>query len=140
VGYEFLEHTADVMVEAHGGSLEEAFCFAAKAMFDTMVDLSKVVPKSRVNVEVSASDVEGLLYLWLEELLFRFDVERMVFSEFRFQFIEKEDALIGRGIAEGEPYDPKKHLGKTEVKAVTYEEMLIVKSDRGFKVRFILDI
>jgi SHS2 domain-containing protein len=139
-GYRYLEHTADVMIEAFGASMGVAFSFAAEATFNVMIDLSKVNPTKRVKIEVFAGDMEGLLYSWLEELLFRFYVERMAFSEFKFDLIEVNGGMKGIGEARGEIYDPRKHGRKTEVKAITYSEMLITKTDRGATVRFILDV
>jgi SHS2 domain-containing protein len=40
--FEFLEHTADVYIAAHGQTLEEAFENAALAMFEVMTDTDKV--------------------------------------------------------------------------------------------------
>ena len=48
--------------------------------------------------------------------------------------------MRGTGKAKGGLYDPEKHSRRTEVKAVTYEEMLVTKTSSGFKVRFLLDI
>lgn len=140
MGYRFLEHTADVMIEAYGASTGETFSFAAKAMFDLMFDTSKVAPTQSAKIIVSANDLEGLLYSWLEELLYRFFVDRIAFSEFEFSLVEKKGSMRGIGEARGELYDPKKHSRKTEVKAVTYEEMLVTKTSNGFKARFVLDI
>jgi SHS2 domain-containing protein len=140
LGYTFLEHTADVMIEAYGASIGEAFSFAAKAMSDVMFDTSKVSRTQSVRIRVSAKDLEGLLYQWLEELLYRFNVERIAFSEFEFTLLEKRGVMRGVGEARGEPYNPKRHSRRTEVKAVTYEEMLLTKTSDGFKVRFILDV
>jgi SHS2 domain-containing protein len=140
MGYKFLEHTADIMIEAYGASMGEAFSFAAKAMFEVMFDVSKVAPESIVKVEVMGSDLESLLYSWLEELLFRFDVERMAFSQFRFDISKGGESLRGMGEARGELYDRRKHGARIEVKAITYGEMQIVSSGNEFKVRFVLDI
>ena len=75
MGYRVLEHTADVMIEAYGASIGEAFSLAARAMFDVMVDASSVVPRQSIKINVSANDLEGLLYSWLEELLYWFGVK-----------------------------------------------------------------
>jgi SHS2 domain-containing protein len=140
MGYRFLEHTADVMVEAYGASMGEAFSFAAKAMFEVMFDTTKVSPETIATVSVSAADLESLLYSWLEELLFRFDVDRMAFSQFKFVILENGEKVEGKGEVRGEPYDRAKHGARTEVKAVTYAEMHIMNSESGSKVRFVLDI
>jgi SHS2 domain-containing protein len=140
MGYRFLEHTADVMVEAYGASMGEAFSFAAKAMFEVMFDTTKVAPETTATVNVSATDLESLLYSWLEDLLFRFGVDRMAFSQFKFVIVEKGARVRGKGEIRGEPYDRAKHGARTEVKAVTYAEMQITDSESGSKVRFVLDI
>jgi SHS2 domain-containing protein len=93
-----------------------------------------------VKIEVEAPDNQGLLYSWLEELLFKFGVERMAFSKFRFKIVPRKRTIKGIGEARGEIYDPEKHGRKTEVKAITYAEMLITESVDGSKVRFVLDV
>jgi SHS2 domain-containing protein len=140
VGYRYLDHTADVMIEARGASIGEAFSFGAQAMFNVMFDVSRVDQKKSFKIEVSARDIEGLLYSWLEDLLFRFSVERIAFSAFRFDLVRSGETLRGVGEARGETYDPKKHGRKTEVKAVTYAEMQITEDRNGSRIRFVLDI
>ncbi len=39
--FEFLEHTADVYIRAHGKTMEEAYENAALAMFETITDTGK---------------------------------------------------------------------------------------------------
>ena len=41
-GFRFLEHVSDVLIEAWGETLEEAFKQAAKAFFETMVEVDKI--------------------------------------------------------------------------------------------------
>jgi SHS2 domain-containing protein len=140
MGYKFLEHTADVMVEAYGATIGEAFSFAAKAMFEVMFDTRRVSPNLAETVDVEGTDLKSLLYSWLEELLFRFSVEGIAFSHFKFKVVEKGDKLSGTGEARGEPYNRTRHGARTEVKAVTYAEMDIIDSESGSKIRFVLDI
>jgi SHS2 domain-containing protein len=140
MGYRFLEHTADVMIEAYGASIGEAFSFAAKAMFEVMFDVSKVAPESILKVEVTGNDLESLLYSWLEELLFRFNVDGTAFSQFRLDISENGANFRGSGEARGELYDRRKHGARIEVKAITYGEMQIISSGNGSRVRFVLDI
>ena len=40
--FEYLEHTADVYIAAHGATMEEAFGNAALAMFEVMTDTEKM--------------------------------------------------------------------------------------------------
>ena len=140
-GFKFLEHTADVYVEAYGTSLEKAFENAALATIDVMTELEKVESKIEDALEVEAPDEYALLYSWLEELLVKFELAGKLYSRFEISSIEK--TLGGwklKAKAWGEPYDPEKHPSKVGIKSVTYHQMEIVKKPRSVTVRFILDV
>ncbi len=119
MGYELLEHTADIMVRCTGETLEECFCNAAYALSDQTVDASLVSPTDCFDIDVSGEDFEEKLYVYLSEILFLQDAESYAFSRFEVSF--KDDKVIGK--AYGEPLDVKKHRAKIEVKAITYHMM-----------------
>jgi len=81
--FEFLEHTADVYIRAHGKTMEEAYENAALAMFEVMTDTEKVLQTQEETVEAEAEDQYGLLYNWLEALLVKFETEGLLFSKFQ---------------------------------------------------------
>jgi len=140
--FEFLEHTADLYIAAYGKSLEEAFENAAYAMFEGVTDLDKVQPKLEDTVEVEGHDEQALLYNWLEALLVKFDLTSNLYSRFKIATIEKTSAGFKlKAKIWGEPFNPKKHLSKVGVKAVTYHQMEILRNTKGaVTVKFILDI
>lgn len=140
-GFKFLEHTADVYVEAWGKTLEEAFEQSALAMFEVITDTKTVEPNDKREVTVTAEDEYLLLYEWLEELLFLYDTENLVFSEFKVEISGDEDeGYTLSGLAKGEVFNREKHEPRTEVKAITLNMMEIIKSKDLVKVRFVLDI
>ncbi|MHA1590720.1 MAG: archease [Candidatus Njordarchaeales archaeon] len=134
------EHTADVAFEAYGKDLNEAFSNAAKAMFNVMTDISRVEKKITKKVSVRDEDLRGLLKKWLEELLFLFDAEGIVFSDFKVEIKKENEEWALTGEAYGEPFDPDKHSSHLEVKAVSYHMMEIGEKDGEKFVRVILDI
>jgi SHS2 domain-containing protein len=139
--FEFLEHTADVLVEAHGASLEEAFENAALAMFEVMTDIEKIVAIKEETVEVEAEDEYALLYSWLEALLVKFEVENMLFSKFQIPKIqETKDGFKLKAAVWGENFNAEKHPQKVAVKAVTYHRMEIIKEIDKATLIFLLDI
>src|SRR5512137_2949387 len=81
--FEFLEHTADILIAAHGQNLEEVFENAALAMFEVMTDTTKIAAVQEDVVEVAAEDEYALLYSWLEALLVKFEINGMLFSKFK---------------------------------------------------------
>lgn len=132
--YEIFDHTADVMVRCTGETLEECFENAAYAMFDQVVDASKIENVLERTVEISADDNEERLYAFLSELLFIMDCESLVFSDFEVSF----NGNSVKCVAKGEPLDQKKHHAKAEIKAVTYH-MLSVKPEEP-SVTVIFDV
>ncbi len=140
-GYEFLEHMADAYVAAYGKDLAEAFESAATAMFDVMTEVEKVKTEVEDCVEVEAEDEYALLYSWLENLLVKSDINEMLYSKFKILNINKtSDGFRLQAKIWGEKFNPKKHLQKVGVKAVTYHRMEILKQPNKVTLKFILDI
>jgi len=139
--FEFLEHTADAYIAAYGRDLLEAFENAAVAMFDVTTQVETVQPKVEDQVEVKASDEYALLYDWLEALLVKSELNRMLYSRFKVsELVKDSDGFRLRAKIWGEKFDPQKHLQKVGIKAVTYHQMEIIKVSGRVTVKFILDI
>jgi SHS2 domain-containing protein len=139
--FEFLEHTADVFIAAHGKSLEEAFENSALAMFEVMTDTEKINPNVEDSVEVEAEDEYALLYSWLEALLVKFEVNGMLYSKFKISNLEETtDGFKIKATVWGEKFNAEKHPQKVAVKAVTYHRMEIIKEVDKVTLEFILDI
>ncbi len=139
--FEFLEHTADVYIAAHGATMAEAFENAALAMFEVMTDTEKVSQDEEDSVEIEAEDEYALLYSWLEALLVKFETKNMLYSKFK--ILSLEDAAEGFKIKAqvwGEKFNAAKHPQKVAVKAVTYHRMEIIKEIDKVTLEFILDI
>lgn len=141
MGYEYLDHEADMGILAWDIELNSAFCEGAKAMFEVMVNLEGVEPKSRVEIECSAFDIAGLFVEWLNELLTQKDIRDMFFSEFEIENITKENnGFTLRGFAIGEPINSEKHRIKTEVKGATYSGLFYKQEDNKHKLQCIIDL
>jgi SHS2 domain-containing protein len=139
--FEFLEHTADILIAAHGQTLEEAFENAALAMFEVMTDTTKISPNQDDSVEVEAEDEYALLYSWLEALLVKFEVNGMLFSKFKITSLkDRADGFKLEATVWGEKFKAEKHPQKVAVKAITYHRMEIIKEIDKVTLEFILDI
>jgi SHS2 domain-containing protein len=133
--FELIEHTADTGLVAYGGTLAEAFANAAFGMFSIIAGLDNVREDESRRVKVRGPDMEGLLFEWLNELIYLFDVETLLFS--RFDIVEFGESGL-EAVCYGEKYDPARHHLKTEVKSATYH-MLEVDAENN-TVRVIFDI
>jgi SHS2 domain-containing protein len=139
--FEFLEHTADVYIRAHGKTMAEAYENAALSMFEVMTDSNKIAQTQEQTIEVEAEDQYGLLYNWLEALLVKFETENTLYSKFQiFDWKETAETFKFKANICGEKFDPLKHPQKVGVKAVTYHRMVIIREKDRVVLEFILDI
>ena len=134
--FEVIEHTADVCIAAYGSDVTEAFANAAYALFSLMIDLKHVSDKLDREVEVTAENQQDLLVAWLNELIYLFEVEGILFKRFRIDELT-ETKLKSR--CYGEKVDPVRHKIRVGVKAATYH-MLKVEKNNGFRVQVLFDI
>ena len=139
-GYEYLEHTADAKFRAYGMTLEEAFQNAAVAMFNVMINTGTITDEVSEKIELTSADLDELAVDWLSELLYLFEVERVVFGKFKIDGITEKDGNYSlSAIAYGEPLDLSRHNFDTEVKAVTYNSLKVEKMTDGWVVQIVVD-
>lgn len=139
--FEFLPHTADVYVQAYGKTLEEAFENTALGMQEVMVKIKNVKPKIRKHFILESEDEQSLLVDFLTQFLILHDAENLVFSKVKVKKIEKtKNGLKLSAEAFGEPFDENKHEQGTYVKAATYRDMEIEKSNKKVRIKVLLDI
>lgn len=135
--FDVVEHTADTGIIAYGADLKEAFANAAYGMFSLMANLEQVREETSRYAEAEGSDRESLVVSWLNELLYMFDVERIVFK--RFHILELTDTRLKADVY-GEEVDASRHELRGGVKAATYH-MLEVSENKGrCRIRVIFDV
>jgi SHS2 domain-containing protein len=135
--YEFFEHTADLGLRVRAADLDTLFAEAARALFAAVLeDPAAVRPLQRVDVQVTGTERDYLLFDWLKALLYRFDAEHLVFG--RFELHVGDDGLSGA--AWGERFDPDRHVPAHEVKAITYHGLTVERTDDGWLAEVIVDI
>jgi SHS2 domain-containing protein len=120
---------------AYGKSLAEAFANAAYGLFSLIVEPNKVKEKESRKVMVQAQDAESLLFNWINELIYIFEVERLLFKSFDITDFTGQSLEATCG---GEKYDPSRHQLKTGVKSATYH-MLKVDGEKN-RVQVIFDV
>lgn len=134
--FDILDHTADVGIIAYGASLNQAFANAARGLFSLITDLDDVEEALSRDIEVTAPDQESLLVAWLNELIYRFDVENILLKRFD---VTQLDSTRLKARTYGEKVDSSRHKLKTGVKATTYH-MLKVEKTNGYQVQVLFDI
>ena len=134
--FDIFDHTADVGIIAYGADLKQAFASAARALFSLITELDDVEEVIHQDIKLNASDLESLLVGWLNELVYRFDTEGILFR--RFDISQLDDThLEARGY--GEKADSSRHKLKTGVKGATYHMLKVDKTD-GYRLQVLFDI
>lgn len=138
-GFQILEHTGEVGVLARGETLAEAFSQAAKGMFSIIAELEAVDEREMRELEVEAADVEALMVAWLNELIYLFEMDGLVFKSFH---ISEMCHTRLRARCYGERLDERKHSFGVAPKAATYHMLEVAQAPEGlgWRARVILDI
>lgn len=135
--YELFDHTADLGLRVAAPDLATLLCDAATGLFSILVEgIPRDGPAERRTFEIRGERPDWLLLDWLHELLYAFDTERVLFSEFEMRRVSGgfDAAAVAR------PLDPERHRLLHEVKAITYHGLRVEETDGGWHAELIVDI
>ncbi len=135
--FEEIPHTADWSFRAFGRDLREVFENAAFAMFamegataPEAANQSSVIERT---VQVSGIDYESLLVNWLSELLYLQESNHETYHRFDIQELSPT-------ILKAEIYGtPGVQIDKL-VKAVTYHNLKIERTEEGWQATVVVDV
>jgi SHS2 domain-containing protein len=141
-GFRYINHTADIQSQSWGRTLEDAFSQCALSLMAIITpNLEKISPQIEKSVKIKAEDKEALLFDFLSEFLYIFDVEGLIFNEINVEYIEKINKHYKLKVTmKGEKFNKKKHDIGTEVKAITYSFISIDESEDDVKINIVFDI
>ncbi len=130
---EEIEHTADLAIRVRGSDLAELFVNAARGMFGLMMGEQPVEPSVQREIELQAYDVETLLVDWLGELLYLNETYGEAYRDYQIQAISSTSL---KGVVWGGPVKGQRE----HIKAVTFNELEIQQSERGFETSIVFDV
>ena len=135
--YEQISHTADIAARIYGKTLPELFENAAYAMFDMMGDIEGLRLDETVRIKTEAPDRESLLVSWLNELLYNSYSKQALFSEFHVLDLEGNRITAE---AKGQKLEKETERLRSEIKAATYHDLEIKKTDSGYEIVVVFDV
>lgn len=136
MGWELLEHTADVGLRIWAPTLDELFAEGGRGLVGVMGRAGPGARK-RMEIEVASPDLEALLVDWLSELLYVFEVKGIVPDVFDVH------VSVGPWRVAGWVAGPDAGAFEQDgpaVKAVTYHLLCVEGGDGGYEARVYLDI
>lgn len=137
MAYRLIEHTADMGLEARGGSLEELFAEAARGLRELMFGRAASGQGQSIHLRVSGQDQGELLVNWLNEILYIFEVRGFYPVSFLVETITDHSVC---GLARGEAFDLDRHPVQRVVKAVTYHQLQLEQIQGEWRARVYVDL
>lgn len=134
-GFEELSHTADLEIKVWGEDLPSLFSAAADGMFHLsgIEDYEKGFSAIKESISLDAMDYEGLLILFLEELLYRLTEDYMLFTV---DSLSVSPDFMLKAKLKGTQI----RSYQRDIKAVTYHRLNIRETDLGYEVNIVFDI
>lgn len=134
-----LPHTADIRFRAQSDTLEGIFSDLTDALMQVIYgDIPASPGKKRVKrkIHVTGDDIASLLFNYLSEVLFMTEVDGLVFAQadIRITGCELHAVLFG------EPFDPARHSGGSEVKGISYSGLTVGKDANGYMAEIVFDV
>ncbi|MFH1128499.1 MAG: archease [Candidatus Omnitrophota bacterium] len=135
--YEIIEHTADIGIRVKGKDLADLFKNAAQAIFEISTEKlpTKDKEKHKIFVAQKATSLEELFINWLNEVLSLSSAEGLIFEDFQ---MTKIDEFNVEAIALGS--DITNYKTNTEIKAATYHQLKVEKTNSGWLAEVIFDV
>jgi SHS2 domain-containing protein len=134
---EHFEHAADIGIRGIGPTREAAFEQAALALSEIVTDAAEIAPRQVQNIECEAPNDALLLADWLNGLIYRMAVDRMLFARFAVTI----DGHRLRAEAWGEPIDPARHQPAVEPKGATYTALKVAQNaDGAWVAQCVIDV
>ena len=135
MSFEEISHTADVKIRARANTLEALFSETFNALMQVMYGATRRGGILR-EIRIESPDNESLLADFLSEVLFVSEVEGLVFLSAR---ISIDGSRLTAELT-GEPFDPIRHCGGSEVKGISYSGLSITHDANGYMLDIIFDV
>jgi SHS2 domain-containing protein len=144
--FQELEHTADLRVEIRGKDEQDLFRNAVESLYHLLglplvSECETVLPEA--SLEVRGHDAEEALVELLGELLYRANVENVRFHLHELSVRERgEEGGECRILLSGvwRAFEKRATTGQREIKAVTYHDVHIRRTEEGLSARVVMDL
>jgi SHS2 domain-containing protein len=134
--FEEIPHTADVSLHIWASDLASLFSDAASGMYSLLVPDVGISPIENRSISISAPDPESLLVSFLSELVYLAEREQLIFKDVWVNIIDDKSSCRLTGTMTGFALGSLTKI----IKAVTYHNLRIQKSDDRWDVTIVFDV
>ena len=135
--FEWLDHTGDVGIRVYGRDLREIFVYATKALREALVSGEGRRQKKPLVLDLFSDSSEILLLHFLKEILYFFETQKGLPLRLDIKKLEENHIVADVWT---DLFDPRYHVLKTEIKAVTYHQLSVQKVGEGYRAEVIFDV
>lgn len=136
-GHREIDHTADLGFDLWADSLPSLFAEAVLALSDLCYERTAVRWVDERCLEVRGADREEQFVRWLQEVYLLLESSHWLTAAAT-DVVVKDESI--KGTLHGEPIDPARHTLHSEIKAITYHELKIVRKDGLWRTSMIVDV
>ncbi|HHI02367.1 MAG TPA: archease [candidate division Zixibacteria bacterium] len=130
---------SDIGMAATGRDLKELFADSGYGLTEIMTDPKKLREDRQIKVEFKSDNLSELYYDWLSEIIYLKDAELFLLKRSEFSRLDEKKGILGAQLF-GDTIDPKRHILKVDVKAVTYYKFKIEKTEEGWQSEVVFDL
>ncbi len=137
--YKFLEHTADEKIAIEANTYADAFATAVEAMHEILLGKEqKVEPIFEKEIVLENKKITTLLYDFINEFILYFDEEDLVLPHVEEITIEFDQIYKLKAIVKGDKQ--QNYELQTEIKNMTYSDMVVKEKENKIYMEMVLDI
>ena len=134
-GYRFLDHTADILMEAWAPDEAGLLAIAAAGVVNAMTEGASVGDADSVTLEAEGLDPEDRLVTWLNEIIALAVCDGFLYLSAHVVLRgETELTATIRGESGGSD-----HI-RTELKSATYHDLTLEETADGWRCRVVIDV
>lgn len=136
--WKVLDHDAEVALRIEGSSLRDLFAEAARGVASVVGDSPLGGAPAEYGAALEAAALEDLLHAFLSEVLFRLQTEGVYPLSIAWKDLSEAPPRLLANVAGARL--PDSWAGRLEVKGVTYHDLEIRRTERGYAATVILDV
>ena len=132
-GFQEIDHTADWAYRVWADSLDNLFKQAATGLYHLAGMVLAPQTPSTHTISLEAVDSESLLVAWLNELLYLHEENNLgveIISDFFLNKTSLQATVVARSVQQW----------TKDIKAATYNNLIISTTNCGFEVTIVLDV
>jgi SHS2 domain-containing protein len=138
---QILEHSGDLKLLASGRDFFEALAYASSGLISQIVDIESIQETKKLPISAHGDDESSRAIAFLNELIYLIYGRKWLPKRImRLTQCSTKNCNTLEGFVTGEPLDPERHTLKLDIKAITYHEFEISRSEGMTTIQFVCDL